>query len=99
MRQAGLGQLSPKTGSKWSDFSFQHRKMNSSVRVLIDRMSLSEGWGLCLVRTDFIMVLVDEALLLLRVLDRKQTHVTRGSPFLFCFFTLGNFAGSFESLP
>lgn len=63
--------------------------MNSNVRVLIDKMSLSEGWGLCLVRTDFIMVLVDEMLLLLRVLDCKQTHVTPGSPFCFVFSLWG----------
>lgn len=72
--------------------------MNSNVRVLIGEMSLSEGWGLCLVRTDFVMVLVDEALLLLRVLDRTQT-VSSCFPFLFCVFTLGDSAGSFESPP
>lgn len=37
--------MSPRPAPRWSDFSFQHRKMNSNVRVLIGKMSLSEGWG------------------------------------------------------
>lgn len=69
--------------------------MNSNVRVLISKMSLSEGWGLCLVRTDFIMVLVDEVLLLMRVLARKQTHVPRVSPLPVLIFHFGELCWQF----
>lgn len=62
---------------------------------------LKDGF-FCLVRIYFIVVLVDEDLLLISVLYLKKTKPSKPMPlafplFCFVFFILGNFAGSFES--